>query len=199
MKKICLIVIVLLLLVPALVYAFEKQVETGNEKIDDFSQKTYDLYYDIEGIETKLRNANVMMIWVLTEPEEFKIKLQGVGEDDIDNLINEKIANLPNEVSFSSDDFKDLMNLAYYDILKTTINGVSEGIVNLPDELNSVKDQVNELITIAGSLPNEAKKLGFKAPKALKAIKANVQVLEASLKKIPDIITCKKSSRCLQK
>ena len=191
MKKICLIVIVFLLLVPALVYAFEKQVETGNEKIDDFSQKSYNLYYDLERIETKLRNANVMMIWILTDPEEFKIKLQGVALDgnDIDNLINEKIKNLPVEISISAADLSNLINLTYYDVLKKTVNGVEDGIVSLPDEMNSLKNQIQELISIAVLLPNEAKSLGFKAPKALKAIKANVEVLEATLKKIPDFLS----------
>jgi len=189
MKKIYLFVIMFLLITPSYVLAFEKQVKTGNAKIDDFSQKTYDLYYDVEKIETKLRNANVMMIWVLTDPEEFKIKLQGVEEDDIDNLINEKITNLPNEISFSSDDFKNLLNLTYYDILKTSVDGINDGIVNLPDEMNSLKNQVQELIALAGSLPNEAKSLGFKAPKALKAINANVEVLKETAEKIPNLIT----------
>lgn len=190
MKKSGLILIVFLLIVPSLAYTFEKQVETGNAKIDDFSQKVYDIYYDVERIETKLRNANVMMVWLLTGPEDFKMNLQGITLDgkDIDTIIDKKIRELPKEISFSAAELSNLLNLTYYSILKETVNSVEEGIVGLPDEMNSLKNQVQELITLAGSLPNEAKSLGFKAPKALKAIKANVEVLKATVEKIPDLI-----------
>ena len=73
----------------------------------------------------------------------------------------------------------DAKNLDSFDVtnrLRKHLTGIVDNFKSLPDDVKAIGEKAVEVLKIAPGLPAEAKSLGMKAPKALKAIKKTSQI-----------------------
>ena len=159
---------------------------TGNSTIDAFVTDSYDLNDKIVDLKGKLKEVSKGL-------KESNAILSSINSHP-DGALGWASAELAKGTSRSVNNAKagKLGSVDPGQFLREELSTLKSGIVDgstklksIPDDLKDIGNQVKSLLSSASALPNEAKSLGLKAPKALKAIKTTSGVL----KNIPNEVT----------
>ena len=144
--------------------AVAKPAKTGNEKIDKFVEDVFAILDQMQEMKEGLAEINV----TLDEMNDHPVSpVEWMKEDMIKSLAKAK------------DGAKQLDPDAIVEALKGKIYGMVESAKQTKVGMDNVIKRAQSLMQILPQLPSETASLGFKAPKALKAIKATGAPLKA--------------------
>ena len=159
---------------------------TGNSTIDAFVTDSYDLndkIVDLKGtlkeVSKGLKESNAILSSINSHPDG----PLGWASAELAKGTSRSVNNAKADELGSVDPGQFLRE--ELSTLKSGIVGGSTKLKSIPDDLKDIGNQAKSLLSSATALPNEAKSLGLKAPKALKAIKTTSGVL----KNIPNQVT----------
>ena len=144
--------------------ALAKPAPTGNAKIDQFVDDAFGVLEEVEGMKKSLAEINATLKEINNHPVG---PLEWMKEDIMRSLAKAKDAT------------KQLDPAALVEALKGKIYGMVDNAKKTKDGLDYIKTTAESLLQTLPELPAEAKTLGMKAPKALKAIKATGAPLKA--------------------
>ena len=144
--------------------ALEKPAPVGNAKIDKFIGDVFSLLEEVQKMKESLAEINATLSDINNHPVG---PLEWMKEDIMRSLAKAKDAT------------KQLDPAALVEALKGKIYGMVDNAKKTKDGLDYIKTTAESLLQTLPEQPAEAKTLGMKAPKALKAIKATGAPLKA--------------------
>ena len=175
--------------------SFKRPGRTGSTEIDDFVDSAFDLNDNLTALKTKLDDVS----GGLKESNDIIAEIS----DHPDGPIAWASSQLAKGTSKAVNNLKSMNVSAGMDglnptqklrkVLQTLKSGIVDGknkLETIPDDLNALANDAKNLISSASTLPQAAKSLGMKAPKALGAIKNASGVL----KNIPKEVSALSSS-----
>ena len=160
----------------------KKPGSTGSAEIDNFVNASFDLNDKLVSVKKKLSDVSNDLAKsnkVLEEINNHPNGAKGWASDKLpDDVSKDNLKKLQTSAKILSSDLKDL---------KSGLVDSGKELKSLPDDIKSIQEQAKSLLGTAGNLPNAAKSLGLKAPKALKAIKETTGLLNSIPNQISEI------------
>ena len=156
--------------------AIKKPGPTGSSEIDDFVNSAFELNDNLLALKAKLDGISTGLIEsndIISEIDNHPDGTVGWVSNQLAKGTSKAVNNLKTlNISSGLDGLNPTQKLR--NVLQTLKSGVVDGsdkLKTIPNDLESLANDAKNLISSASSLPQAAKSLGFKAPKALAAIK----------------------------